>query len=265
LIKYSAALANKNNHNIEKMTTTTIDILTLLQQYEALHSAANDNLKSCLFNITKARKVGTSKICYGDLQYSVDNVREELRAQALLECKECGSTYDIDEESSLVSEESSTSVDNDGKDSGDSKVSKGNRFVLHLDGMRNAKEQHQLAARREEAQEQMNNINTTSIDDNTASEGGGVKKAAPKHCNNTDNNADDKKSADERTTELDAPTSSNNNTEEKRLQYTDPLNLFGIPPPALRVAQAKSRSAIAYYVEVANLAREIIRITNDEK
>jgi len=173
LIKYSAALANKNNHNIEKMTTTTIDILTLLQQYEALHSAANDNLKSCLFNITKARKVGTSKICYGDLQYSVDNVREELRAQALLECKECGSTYDIDEESSLVSEESSTSVDNDGKDSGDSKVSKGNRFVLHLDGMRNAKEQHQLAARREEAQEQMNNINTTSIDDNTASEGGG--------------------------------------------------------------------------------------------
>ena len=53
------------------MTTPTIDILTLLQQYEALHTAANDNLKSCIFNITKARKVGTSKSCYGDLQYSV--------------------------------------------------------------------------------------------------------------------------------------------------------------------------------------------------
>ena len=87
------------------MTTPTTDILTLLQQYEALHTAANDNLKSCIWNITKARKVGTSKSCYGDLQYSVDNVREELRALALLEYKECGSTYDIDEEPSLVSEE----------------------------------------------------------------------------------------------------------------------------------------------------------------
>jgi len=70
-----------------KMTTPTIDILTLLQQYETLHIAANDNFKTCIWNITKARKVGTTKSCYGSLQYSVDNVREELSAQALLELK----------------------------------------------------------------------------------------------------------------------------------------------------------------------------------
>ena len=54
--------------------------------------------------------------------------------------------------------------------------------------------------------------------------------------------------------------------EEERLRYANPLNLFGVPPPALRVAQAKSRSAIAiaYYVEVANLAREIMKITNSQ-
>ena len=52
--------------------------------------------------------------------------------------------------------------------------------------------------------------------------------------------------------------------EEERLRYANPLNLFGVPPPALRVAQAKSRTAIAYYVEVANLAREIMKITNNQ-
>ena len=75
------------------------------------------------------------------------------------------------------------------------------------------------------------------------------------------------KSTNEWTTEEDAPTSSDKNNEEEQLQQkqcTDPLNLFGIPPPVLRIAQAKSRSAIAYYVEVANLAREIIRIMNEK-
>lgn len=42
--------------------------------------------------------------------------------------------------------------------------------------------------------------------------------------------------------------------------YSDPLQLFGIPPPSLRVAQSHSRDALAYYVEVANLARQIMNI-----
>jgi hypothetical protein len=49
-------------------------------------------------------------------------------------------------------------------------------------------------------------------------------------------------------------------TAERRLRNADPLNLFGVPPPALRAAQAESRGALAYYVEVANLAMEIMRI-----
>lgn len=47
-------------------------------------------------------------------------------------------------------------------------------------------------------------------------------------------------------------------TQQKR--NNNPLTLFGVPPPALRVAQSKSRVALAYYVEVANLAREIMHI-----
>ena len=245
------------------MTTPTIDLLTLLQQYETLHTAANDNLKSCIWNITKARKVGTSKSCYGSLQYTVDNVREELRALALLELK--GSVEDdIDEEPSLISEESSTLIDKDGNKGDSGEVSNLSKFVLHFDGMRNAKEQ--LAAA-QEVQEQINNIvNISSLENNNTNDGLRRRYQSTITTSTQDDNAEDKKSIIEWTISEDAPTSSNNNEEEERLhqqQYTDPLNLFGIPPPALRVAQAKSRSAIAYYVEVANLAREIIRITNE--
>ena len=240
------------------MTSPTIDIIALLQQYEALHTAANDNLKSCIFNITKARKVGTSKSCYGDLQYSVDNVREELRAQALLKELKDDISDGIDEEPSLVSEESSVLVGNDSDSSGE--ISGGNKFVLHLDGMKNAKEQ--LAAAREEAQEQTNNINTTLDTYNTNE---GLRRRHQSTAATTTATQDDTKSVLNEWLTEDAPSSPNNNNEEDEEQqkYRDPLNLFGIPPPALRVAQAKSRCAIAYYVEVANLAREIIRITNE--
>ena len=48
--------------------------------------------------------------------------------------------------------------------------------------------------------------------------------------------------------------------EEQRRREADPLQLFGVPPPALRSAQAEARLAMAYYVEVANLAQEMAEI-----
>ena len=150
---------------------------------------------------------------------------------------------------------------NDIKDS--SEVPKGSKFVLHLDGMRNVKQQ-QLAAARDE---QTNNTNATSSLDNTnVNEGLRRRHQSTTATSTTATHNDNPDTKSNKWTE-DAPTFSNNNEEEQlqQQQYTDPLNLFGIPPPALRVAQSKSRSAIAYYVEVANLAKEIIRITNENE
>ena len=49
--------------------------------------------------------------------------------------------------------------------------------------------------------------------------------------------------------------------EERTLRELDPLHLFGgLPPPALRAAQAEARAALASYVEAANLANEILRL-----
>ena len=52
-------------------------------------------------------------------------------------------------------------------------------------------------------------------------------------------------------------------TIESQKALQDPLQLFGVPPPALRVAQSHSRDALAYYVEVANVARQIMTIVQE--
>ena len=243
----------------------TIELLTLLHQYESLHTNANDNLKSCIFNITKARKFRSGGAsCVGGSEYSPNDVREELRAQVLLEYK--GDDVGVDgnnsdeSEPNLVNEDISDGLDDDVGTAKNQHGSCGKgdcRFVLHLDGMKSVQQQQ---AANESAQKQTN----VSIE-NTKSEGlrrrRGGNTATSTH-GNTDNEATDE--TNKWTKENVAqPTTIQN--EEERLRYADPLNLFGVPPPALRVAQTKSRCAIAYYVEVANLAREIMMITNNEQ
>ena len=127
------------------------------------------------------------------------------------------------------------------------------RFVLHLDGMKSVQQQQ---AGNESAQKQTNIIIESTESEGLRRRRGGNTAAT---TSKTDNEATDE--TNKWTTE-NVPTIQN---EEERLRYADPLNLFGVPPPALRVAQTKSRSAVAYYVEVANLAREIMKITNQQQ
>ena len=119
--------------------TQTIKLLTLLQQYEILHTTANDNLKSSIFNITKARKFGSSS---SGQQYSPDDVREELRACALVELQDDIDDGNVDDiEPNLVQEGIPSSGD-DGVKISSGGVSKGSKkFVLHFDGMREVAKQ----------------------------------------------------------------------------------------------------------------------------
>jgi len=239
-------------------TTQTTKLLTLLQQYEILHTTANDNLKSSIFNITKARKFGSSS---SGQQYSPDDVREELRACALVELQDDvevdGDVDDI--EPNLVQEDVSGDDDDGVKISGG--ISKGSRkFVLHLDGMREVEKQ------------QTDTTGCLQIDDETIGadniESDGLRRRRKGKTDDTISSSEDNSSSSDKnkwTIEDETPNdTSNNDDEEKRLQSADPINLFGVPPPALKVAQTKSRYAIAYYVEVANLAREIMNITNQD-
>ena len=236
-------------------TTQTIKLLNLLQQYEILHTTANDNLKLSIFNITKARKFGSSS---SGQQYSPDDVREELIASALLELQDDIGVDDNGIEPNLVHEDVlSSSNDDGGVKISSGGVSKGSRFVLYLDGMREVATAKQHTA----------NISCQQLDDKTAGadniESDGLRRRRKGKTTDTKSSSEENSSSTTKwTIEDETPNESSNNDKEQRLQNADPINLFGVPPPALKVAQTKSRYAIAYYVEVANLAREIMKITN---
>ena len=233
--------------------TQTIKLLTLLQQYEILHTTANDNLKSSIFNITKARKFGSSS---SGQQYSPDDVREELTACALVELQDdIGVDDNNDTEPNLVQEDSGG--DDGGAKSG---VSKGRKFVLHLDGMREVATERQQTATTDCQQLDNKTIGADNI------ESDGLRRRRRGKTDGTKSSSEDNSTSDKNKWTIDDETlnDTSNNDKEQRLQNADPINLFGVPPPALKVAQTKSRYAIAYYVEVANLAREIMNITNQD-
>ena len=204
----------------------TTELLCLLHQYEALRSEADDNLKSTIWNITKARR-GRGFQCSAvgrNVEYTPEDVREEIRAQALLECGTNGNEPELFDED----------------DPGASGADVG--FVLHFDGMKGAllRQQQQLDS------------GDRSKDD--AHVGLRRRKGKGEACEADGKciDGDDKERITEKILE----------EEEERLRNSDPLSLFGVPPPALRAAQAKSRAAVAYYVEVANLSRRMIEIMN---
>lgn len=220
-------------------TTPAVDLVSLLHRYQSLRGDADDDLKSSVWNITKARRGRSYQAGggFGGVEFSSDDVREELRAQALLEWRARGDVDEDIDEPRLLDE---GSLGDDGVDGGAKRESAHGEFVLHFDGMKSLRE-----AKQRSGSDAAGGAQATQESEGLRRRRGG----------NRDANEDDRASkwTSEREDVVDE--------EERRLRNADPLNLFGVPPPALRVAQAKSRSAVAYYVEVANLAREIMKIT----
>ena len=123
-------------------------------------------------------------------------------------------------------------------------------YLLHFDGME--------GRRSEEAAKADSHIDTINsdnlIDENTTSTQEGLRRRRNRG-NDFSNNSDLKSQWTEENHTLEESF-----TVKKSKSYSDPLQLFGVPPPALRVAQSHSRDSLAYYVEVANLAKQIIHI-----
>lgn len=189
-------------------TTPTINLLNLLHQYTTLHTEATANLKNTYWNLTKARQKRGFQAGgggFGGVEYSANDVREELRAQVVLE----------EGEPELVDEDN------------DDQCEHFRKFLLHFDG------------------------------------GKGIRSKRSEMPKTTEGLRRRGKASNE--TQVDSEWTNELTVEEEQLRSADPLTLFGVPPVALRVAQAQSRDAIAFYVEVANLAQEILRITNATK
>jgi hypothetical protein len=280
-------------------TTTTTTLLTLLHQYTTLHASASTSLKSSLWQITKARRgrgyqtsggVGV----FGANEYSVENVREELCASALIECQRqqklsittadgLGLKNNNDIEPELI-DEGVDDINNDNIITGKLLLNNNEddlsdtRMVLHFDGLErvNKLATSSSAADADDTAATMtndanNNFETTTISNNNPyhiQEGLRRRRRNNKGTHNNINNDDVANTSSKWTTteeqqqeqsDEEGETSSNNdNEQEKYHAAADPIQLFGVPPPALRMAQSYSRDALAYYVEVANLARQIM-------
>ena len=191
------------------------------------------------------------------MEYSCDDVREELRAVALLELNGGGGgggpadgENNNNDTLDLVQEAESAG---------------GSRFILHLDGMKSAsaaarqKDQHKQQQQQDD-DDNDDNIITTN---NTENEGGLRRRKGGEKINTTNDDISNKWTIEQQEQEQQSIIQDDEEEKHVRNCNANPLNLFGVPPPALRVAQSKSRSALAYYVEVANLAREILEITNN--
>ena len=203
------------------MSSTALDILTLLDAYSQIHEVANQNQKNCTWQITKARqnKGRRGALVAGVL--TAEGVREELRASAVL--KDANSSDVTLEPASLVEEEASTSKEK--------KANKNNTPLTRqfaLTDMRSGSSQK----------------DPDDPGKKTGEEGLRRRKGDKEELGNTNNNE---------WTVVDPE-----KEDEERLLSADPLDLFGaLPPQELRKAQEEARKALAGYVEAANLIAAI--------
>ena len=148
--------------------------------------------------------------------YTASDVREELRARAVLQCsEELDLVHNLDNEGLSYSNQ----CDED-------------KFLLHLDGFPKR--------------------NTCAKTNNDTS-------------NKTTGMRQRKKGSSETQPSQEPKWSQVNfaDVEEEKLRNVNPMELFGaLPPHDLKIAQKQAKESLKSYVEAANFAIEIIRITS---
>lgn len=287
-------------------TTPATDVLVLLQTISSLRAKADECMRSSALNIAKARRGASYRTsCVGgDIAYTVESVREELRASALLGWKRTDEGHDVvdvvepphhlarvndDDDIIIDIDDDAAAVrchddcDDDHCDDDHhhmvADAHDGNGpgiYVLHLDGMgvlsRRIRTEPTATGVEEEGR--------AAIDDDILVGGGGGgtsrdeglrRRRVPRtdggeEGRTTRRTNDGGEGVDEWTTEnnnIADDELSHDNGMERRLRNADPLCLFGLPPPALRAAQASSRDALSHYVEMANVIMRIQGIMNE--
>jgi hypothetical protein len=238
--------------------TPTLDLLCLLDSYDVAHGSGRTSQRAGLWKIgTARREKGGFHLGGSSTSINALNVREELRARAVVEVVAAAS------EPPLVDEESSS------KSTGKKIKETNSLFALHLDGMpkTDPKSGTSVKGADNEKDDDDDATLSTAISadaDATSSTGLRQRKKNAQTATATGQNK-----TEEETSKWTEEVPSQNvkltpeQLEEEKLRTANPLDLFGgLPPPSLRVAQIEAREALAKYVEAANYAAEIIRLTN---
>ena len=237
--------------------TPTLDLLCLLDSYDVAHGSGRTSQKAAQWKIgTARREKGGFHLGGSSTSISALNVREELRARAVVQVASSGA-----DEPSLVDEGSSSSkIAEKGGEETDA------LFALHLDGIPKKDEEAVKSAAADDDATLSTAIRSNDADATSTTGLRQRKKNVPASGQNTRDKEDGNVEKNKWTEEI--PSETNKLTpeelEEEKLRTANPLDLFGgLPPPSLRAAQVKAREALVKYVEAANVAAEIILLTNE--
>lgn len=236
--------------------TPTLDLLCLLDSYDVAHGSGRTSQRAGLWKIgTARREKGGFHLGGSSTSINALNVREELRARAVVEVAAAS-------EPPLVDEESSSS-----KSTGKQSKETDSLFALHLDGMpkTDPKSDTPDKATDNENDDGEATLSTAISANADATSSTGLRQRKKTAQTATGRNKKEEEETGKWTEEV--PPQNVKLTpeqlEEEKLRTANPLDLFGgLPPPSLRAAQIEAREALAKYVEAANYAAEIIRLTN---
>ena len=255
-----------------------LDALSLLDEYDSRHGEGRSRQRSCQWKIGLARRgrggyhlqMGGG----GSLAVGALNVREGIRARALVACpreSEGGGEPELADEAEADSGEASASASAGEKPTGTGPG--GDIFVLHLDGNASSEDRGEEGATACSGPQGRAKAEAPPDDEaGTTGEGLGLRQRRNRNLSvavavGVAAAADGGSGGGGNsgwTMEVPARDDEGEVTaddEERTLRELDPLQLFGgLPPPALRAAQAEARAALASYVEAANLANEILRL-----
>ena len=237
--------------------TPTLDLLCLLDSYDVAHGSGRTSQKAAQWKIgTARREKGGFHLGGSSTSISALNVREELRARAVVQVASSGA-----DEPSLVDEGFSSSkiAEKEGEETD-------TVFALHLDGIPKKGEEAVKSAVADDDATLSTAIRSHEADATSTTGLRQRKKNASPSGQNTKENEDGTNEKSQWTEEIPSETTqlTPEELEEEKLRTANPLDLFGgLPPPSLRAAQVQAREALVKYVEAANVAAEIIRLTNE--
>ena len=243
------------------MTTDVLTALGHLQDYADSSEKAGDELKSCMWQLTKSRRNVRSGILGIDstTAYTAELLREELRAQ--IRVIDCNSN-DENDEIDLVNEDASSSspttlADKDrfGSSSTASAATFPPRWKLCnvLSEMKKSKEP----------------LSSKSRDSNAAdpTESTGIRQR--KNNDKTEAVAELDSIPSESWTLIQEEDLNNNDEEDEneKILQTDPLKLFGgyFTARELKVAQRKAQQALDGYIQAANEAAKLLTLLREKK
>ena len=268
------------------MPSKTFTALGHLQDYVDASEKAHNELKSCMWQLTKSRRNVRSGILGVDstTAYTAALLREELRARLRVVdvVDDNGNGNGNDEELDLINEDSvPPPVKGKDKDDDSSNSNNSSKIILcpqwKLYNVLLEREKARKSATSNKPSSSSSSAHHTADNDPTESTGMRQRKATTTTTNNNKKNIENKAATTitsssswtmVREEDLNSDDDDNDdNIEDEKILQTDPIKLFGgyFTARELKVAQRDAQQALNGYIQAANEAAKLLALLREKE